>query len=324
MIRSNPRIAGYSLTGLLDHGWCREGLWSYWRQWKPEMLDTVNEGWAPLRFCLFSSHNQYADTPLTVEAVLANDRVLKGGEYTAHFAITENGVPVYTFTQRFTVDGDELAVPVIKRTDIRLPAGDYELCAELMEDAARANKLPFSVKDHASLRADGCGVSCLGIGRDAKTLLQNAGVKITEHKPGDTPAVLLVGTAGDTAAADAIAAADRGMRVIFLDRCTLESEASLAHFKRVVLDAAISKDWDWLYHKVLVLNDRTVFSGIGHGLAVGRDFTKEWAVWELRPTRRPTIRSARPLRPAPTRRNTSPTISCTRWRDTISGRAACI
>ncbi len=282
VIRSNPRIAGYSLTGLLDHGWCGEGLWSYWRQWKPEMFDTVTEGWAPLRFCLFVSHNRYADQPLTVEAVLANDGVLKSGEYTARFAITENGAPVYTFTQRFTVDGDELAVPVVKRTDIHLPAGEYELCAEIAEGAPRANRLSFSVKDRAALCADGCAVSCLGLGEDAKVLLRTAGVAVTDHKPGDTPAVLLVGMAEETAVADAIAAAERGARVFFYDRRSLESETSLAHVQRVVPDAGLQEGFDWLYHKELVLNDRTVFSGIGCGLARGQDFTKEWPHWELK------------------------------------------
>ena len=127
-VRSNPRIAGYSLTGLLDHGWCGEGLWSYWREWKPETFDVVSEGWARLRFCLFASHNVYDDEPITVEAVLANDGVLHSGTYTAHLAITEKGRPIYTFDQPFTVKEGEFASPIVKLTlPSPLPEGEYEL-----------------------------------------------------------------------------------------------------------------------------------------------------------------------------------------------------
>lgn len=283
VLRSNPRISGYSLTGLLDHGWCGEGLWSYFRHWKPEMFDTVSEGWAPLRFCLFVSHNVYTDTPITVEAVLANDHVLACGAYTARFAITSDGVPVYTFEESFTVDGEALAAPIMKRTlDVALPAGDYVLCAELDDGAARANTLPFSVKDRAALRTDGCSAACLGVHADAQTLMQDAGIEVTEYSKGDTPKVLLVCTDDSAAVAEAVSAAERGARVFFLDWHTLAHESSMEHFRRVVPDAALWERSDWLYHKELVLNDKTVFDGLGRGLAVSRDFTKEWPKWTIK------------------------------------------
>lgn len=59
LIRSNPQICGYNLTGLLDHALTGEGLWSFWREWKPGILDALVDGWAPLRWCLFCTLTQY-------------------------------------------------------------------------------------------------------------------------------------------------------------------------------------------------------------------------------------------------------------------------
>ena len=53
LIRSNPKICGYNLTGMLDHGITGEGVWTFWREWKPEAAETLSDGWAPLRWCLF-------------------------------------------------------------------------------------------------------------------------------------------------------------------------------------------------------------------------------------------------------------------------------
>lgn len=278
VMRSNPRICGYSLTGLLDHGWCGEGLWSYWRQWKPEMFDTVSDGWAKLRFCLFVSHNVYEGEPFTVEAHLANDSALGSGEYTAKFAITKNGAPVHCFSESFTLDGNELAVPITKRTlDIELSAGDYELCAELDSGAARANRLPFSIKERVDGMANGCTASALGLNENTKALMKQAGVAISEFADGDTPSVLIVGDASASEVKNAISAAERGSKVLFLEWRTLEPEGAIAEARRIVPDLSLVTCWDWLYHKEIVLNDRIVFEGVGNGLAVGRDFTREWA-----------------------------------------------
>lgn len=295
VLRSNPRICGYSLTGLMDHGWCGEGLWSYWRQWKPEMFDTISDGWANLRFCLFASHNVYVGEPITVEAVLANDGVLKSGKYTAKFAITKNCAPVYYFSETFELDEKELAVPILKRTlDIELAAGDYELCAELDCGAARANKLPFSIKERPTYIEDCCEVSVIGVKNEAIRLMEEFGIKASEYKDNVTPKILIVGSGSSADVAKAINAAERGSRVLFLEWRTLEPEESLAHVRRVIPDAELCIYWDWLYHKEIVLNESAVFEGLGRGLAIGRDFTKEWTKCSLKTDTTPDF----PIAPA--------------------------
>src|SRR5208282_2999610 len=45
-IRSNPKICGFNLTGLLDHVLTGEGVWRFWRDWKPGVMDAMRDGWA--------------------------------------------------------------------------------------------------------------------------------------------------------------------------------------------------------------------------------------------------------------------------------------
>ena len=48
LIRANPQIAGYNLTGMLDHALTGEGSWTFWRGWKPGVVEALSDGWAPL------------------------------------------------------------------------------------------------------------------------------------------------------------------------------------------------------------------------------------------------------------------------------------
>jgi len=87
LIRSNPKICGYSITELED-GNVGAGLWTFWRELKTGMMETLREGWAPLRWCLFVEPGHvYAGRPFEIEAVLANEDVLKPGTYPAHLKI---------------------------------------------------------------------------------------------------------------------------------------------------------------------------------------------------------------------------------------------
>lgn len=74
LVRSNPRLCGFNVTGMLDHAMTGEGIWRFWRDWKPGAMDAVQDGWWPLRWCLFveKSHN-YAGRPFVAEAVLATE-----------------------------------------------------------------------------------------------------------------------------------------------------------------------------------------------------------------------------------------------------------
>jgi hypothetical protein len=82
LIRSNPKLCGFNLTGMLDHAMTGEGLWRFWRDWKPGVFDAVCDGWAPVRWCLFAEPGHtYLGRPVALEAGLANEDTLHPGTY---------------------------------------------------------------------------------------------------------------------------------------------------------------------------------------------------------------------------------------------------
>jgi len=87
-IRSNPNIIGHSVTGAIDHVMCGEGLTTLFRELKPGTVDAMFDGWAPLRWCLFAepAHIRRGET-IRLEAVLANEDVLRPGVYPARFQV---------------------------------------------------------------------------------------------------------------------------------------------------------------------------------------------------------------------------------------------
>ena len=270
-IRSNPHMAGYSLTGLLDHGMCGEGLWTYWRHWKPGVFDAVSDGWEPLRFCLFVSHCVYGDTPIEVEAVLANDGVLPSGTYSARFAILgERGIH-HAQAVSFSLNGDDLATPVWKESlNLSLPEGTYTLVAELESGAARGTELSFRVFDRKNNMWN-ASLSTLGLGEEAKKRLAAESIHLPAWQGEKTP-LLLVGKAEAEEVSRALSLAKEGASVVFLDREIWDREDTLAQARRLIPDLEVVSTLDWLYHKELVLNDDRLFRGVGRGIAPLRDF----------------------------------------------------
>jgi len=154
LIPSNPHLCGFSLTGLLDHGMCGEGLWTFWRHWKPGMFDAVRDGWSPLRWCLFvDPMHAYAGREVTIEAVLATEDVLQPGDYPARFRVCGPTGTVWEKSATVTIpDPLQLAVPVIRET-FRLdgPGGQYTFTANLERGGAPTG---HSLTFHVSTVAD--------------------------------------------------------------------------------------------------------------------------------------------------------------------------
>ena len=81
-IRANPNVIGYSLTGTEDQGLTGEGLTTTFRELKPGTIDAMFDACVPLRWCLFVEPVQvYRGQKARLEAVLANEDVLRPGEY---------------------------------------------------------------------------------------------------------------------------------------------------------------------------------------------------------------------------------------------------
>ncbi|NLX56608.1 MAG: hypothetical protein GXY58_15985 [Planctomycetaceae bacterium] len=162
LVRSNPQVCGLVLTGLLD-GLCGEGIWSLWREWHPGMADVLQDGWAPLKWCLFVSPTHvYAGQPVKIEAILANEDALAPGEYPAIARIVHTATGTVVWEKNTTVrvpapaDGKPgpLAIPVIHE-DLTIdgPAGTYQAAVCLTRGGApTGGRVTFWVSEEPAMK----------------------------------------------------------------------------------------------------------------------------------------------------------------------------
>ena len=206
LIRSNPKICGFNLTGLLDHGYTGEGLWTFWREFKPGIMEALQDGWAPLRWCLFAAPmHGYAGRPLKLQAVLANEDVLAPGTYPALLRVVgPNGVAweekrdVVIPKPAAGCDGP-LAVPVFSgEVTLPGPAGQYLLAATLEHGGAPAGgRLSFYLSEPRLASAAAVVVS--QVDARVQEWLKTRGLTVTPLQPAQVAAreVILVGDWND-------------------------------------------------------------------------------------------------------------------------------
>lgn len=161
-IRANPRICGYNLTGTADQGMAGEGLWSTFRELKPGTVDKLNDAFAPLRWCLFAvPWHVYRGQTIQVDAVLANEDILKPGKYPARIQVAGPGGIVMDRKVSVTIPPSKpgrespLAIPVLsEKLKIKGPAGRYQVIAWFERGAAPAGgRFEFDVSDQAAFPA---------------------------------------------------------------------------------------------------------------------------------------------------------------------------
>ncbi len=290
LIRANPHLCGYNLTGMLDHAFTGEGLWTMWRRWKPGAAEMLQDGWAPLRWCLFVDPiHGYAGSPLTVEAVLANEQVLAPGEYPAVLRIWREGGVVWEKKTPVRIPAPAagrthppLAVPVLKETiDMGLPAGRYVFAACLEKGGiAAGDRLEFRLSDQPRGRGR---VLTTGIEPAMQQWLVRAGVEchpFNERSAADS--VVLVGSPQDSLEqtyAALIRHAEDGATVIFLSAGPFMTRPRKrpADWKPPSVlplgDAVAAREFhDWLYHKEIVAKRHPVFDGLPVGLLQWDDY----------------------------------------------------
>ena len=289
LVRSNPQLCGYNLTGLLDHAVTGEGLWSFWRRWKPEIVEALEDGWSPLKWCLFvDPMHGYAGRPVLVEAVLANEDVLAPGEYPVCFRVWgEQGI---VWQRRTKVRIPEksgqsqlppLAVPVLKtRVKLDMPEGDYMFAADLERGGApTGDRLPFRLTDPSSGRIRKGRVVAWGLGKPVQRWLEGLGLACVPLDPaGPRPKCpVLVGEVTANARSqltwDAVKRwLDAGTTILLLSPKPLrgEADASQLPWGEAIRARAFH---DWLYHKDLVSRRHPVFEGLQSGSVF------DWSHW---------------------------------------------
>lgn len=272
LIRANPQIAGFSMTGLLDHGMCGEGLWSYWRRWKPEMFDAISDGFSPLRFCLMTwQTNAYSGREFRVKASLATEDALRPGRYSASFRIVRDCVTVWSKDTEIVIpESMPLAVPVFdERITLDVPTGKYTLLANLNNGGSpTGEKLDFYITDTSYLNAQGTSVRVWGVNEKAAAFMTSCGVNVLPFS-GETDLPVIVGNPedhGDDAKWNSLrTAAENGHKTVFmqsrlfLDHPELTAKTGFADFRCVYTQ-------DFLYHKEYVPMPHPIFDGLRPGM----------------------------------------------------------
>lgn len=286
LVRSNPRLCGYNLTGMLDHGLTGEGLWTYWRELKPLAADTLRDGWAPLRWCLFvtPSHG-YANRPVELEAVLANEDALAPGDYPVTFRVTGARGTVWERKAVVTVptppagERGPLAIPVLKtKAQLKVPAGEYVFAARLEHGGAPAgDRKEFTISDFGLPFAGRMAVTGWGLEKRVAGWLKKQGVAVRPFTAGAarTPEVILVGKPGKSRRDDwcsLVRRVARGGVAVFLEPDAFQRESDATHWLPLARKGERVKVWDWLYHKECVAKRHPIFAGLQAGGILDWDY----------------------------------------------------
>ncbi len=235
-IRSNPKLAGYSLTGLSDQAVEGEGLMTTFRDLKKGVVDAMTDGFAPLRWCVFAEPvHLYRGARLRVEAVLANEDVLAPGAYPVRLRIV--GPAGVAFEKEST-----LIIPDLKSSPeppmvfpafaqemvIGGPAGDYEIAVSFDRGASALGRQTVVVGDPGDLPKPQAGVAVWDDGPALTGWLGRHGVEVKRFDPAETgsarEAILVGGSAplGDLAAYRALLLrVEKGSVAVFLSPAAL-------------------------------------------------------------------------------------------------------
>jgi len=276
LVRSNPKFCGSSVLCLED---CNtgQGFWTFWRELKPGMLETLREGWAPLRWCLFvEPMHGYAGRNFDFEAVLANEDVLKPGTYPAHLKIYGSAGTVWEKKIDFSVlkpargRDAPLTVNVLHESvKLDLPSGVYEFAASLERGGAPAGgRRKFYVSEAPSQMVKG-NVTLLGIEPKAAEWLQSRGVAGRQFEDAGRNAneVILAGDLSKTGAGlkdwrAILERTARGSTTVFLSPAAFKRGEDATGWLPLVNKGRCYRFFDWVYHKECVAKAHPVFEGL--------------------------------------------------------------
>jgi hypothetical protein len=273
IVRSNPKVNGYSLTSLEDFWGAAEGVMDNFREFKPGHLEVLRAGWAPMRWCLYVNPiNTYSDRPIHIRVALANEDVLAAGDYPVTLRITgTSGVVWKRPIIAQVLEGGPLAYTLFDE-DVRLVAlkeGSYTLEASFDHRAnAPSDKFPFTVTSRASLPSIPGPVTTAGLNSSAIEFLVAHGATPREYAPGEKieDETILVGSdfKGNASGWRALyTRAAQGGHIIFLSSEIFNADKVSNKWLPLPIKGDQNRDTDWLYHKdVLGKVNHPVLSGL--------------------------------------------------------------
>ncbi len=272
-VRSNPQLCGYNLTGMLDHGMTGEGLWTFWRQWKPATFDAVSDGWSPVRWCLFVNPlHGYTGREITLEAVLANEDVLKPGKYPARFRVFGPEGTIWEKQAAIEIPSvPALAVPAIHETFLlNGPAGQYTFAASLDRGGApTGGRVVFYISNPEEMPEQSGEIALWGIDRKTEDWLAKHGLRCHPIDPDSSGEnrVILIGNPSGVENESAIwenlkQQLNKGARILFLNPKLFQQNKTAMDWLPLNKKGTCRDFNDWLYHKDCVAKRHLVFEGL--------------------------------------------------------------
>jgi len=268
LIRSNPKINGYSLT---SWGIGNEGTLEGWNVIKENVAYAIQEGWTPLRWAVFSSDRTvYADRNFEIEAVLCNEDILKPGKYLARATVKGSFGVVWDKT--FYIDYPEngfgnmppLAATVFKES-FSLPADDYIFTIRLLEGGAPyGGELKVKVHKPDADKAKNKKVTVLGLEEKTLKLLSDNGIYTEEFSNDNLNNTVIVGANFDRTDKNIwnglSDAAKKGANVIFINSSLFADETASEYLKEFAGENARAVVMNnWLYHVDVIHIKHPVF-----------------------------------------------------------------
>jgi hypothetical protein len=306
-IRANPNCVGHSMTGTTDCGDAGEGVVTLFRQLKPGTVDAIFDGWYPLRWCLFVEPVQvYRGRAAHLEAVLANEDVLKPGKYPARVQVVlPNARSIFDKTITVTVPDPAakpqpaFALPVFAE-DVVIdgPSGKYRFLVTFQQGAAAGGgQAEFYVGDPAELPAVQAEVVLWGEDPALAKWLADHGVRTRSCSPlpraGEGPGVrapraetdskreVILASAvpptpgGAAAFADLARRIARGSTVVFLSPAVFGKGNQPAAWVPLARKGSVAALPSWLYHKDEWAKNHPVFEGLPAGGLMDYTFYRE-------------------------------------------------
>jgi hypothetical protein len=282
LIRANPHLCGYNMTGSSDQTYTGQAAWTFWREWKAEVVDALSDGWAPLRWCLFvEPAHGYVGRPFVVEAVLATEDVLPPGEYPARFRLS--GPTGVVWERQATVrlprppPGTDmpLAVPVLREeVVVEAPPGVYRLTADLERGGSPAGRqVQLRLADPSDLPAVRQPATLWGIDGRVEAWLEGRGLRcrsfVVGAPPSPDPEVLLVGDVSGVPAGEAEAhwtdlaqRIGRGGVAVFLSPLAFRRGEDPVGWLPLATKGRCSRFVNHLFHREDVARRHPIFAGL--------------------------------------------------------------
>jgi hypothetical protein len=280
-IRANPNVVGHSVTGTVDQGMSGEGLWTPFRELKPGTADAVFEGFAPLRLCLFVEPvTLYRGGKARIEAVLADEDVLRKGSYPLRLLVTGPG-PTRVFERTLTVEVSDPAGkperPMVRplfseEVTVDGPPGKYRFLADFLRGAAAAGgETEFHVYDPKEMPAVEVEATLFGDDEGLARWLGERGIRARpfgKEPPAGREAILASGRPPEGGAApyrDLAGRIARGSTAVFLSPSVLARKDAPGGWVPLARKGRVEGLPSWLYHKDDWAKIHPIFEGLPAG-----------------------------------------------------------